>query len=467
MIILLISLLACGDAPQLTDQDEFVNARMLGFESATECKDCHPRQYDEWRQSMHAYAARSPFFDAMVAKAYRDSAGEIGTFCVRCHSLYGDIEGDPGYSTAATRSELALEGVTCDVCHTAVGHERIGNADLIHDPSAGKQGPYVAVDFRGHGSTTSSFIQSPDLCGTCHDVFKFPGLQLEEAYSEYLESPAAERGTTCQDCHMSSMPGVDVPREMGPSAVSYEGDVYPDREITSHRFVGPDYSVLDDFPYPDDLEASARAQEEYLGLVQMLLENAVEIRDVSNRYVYSSGEYNLDVSLASLTDGHQVPTGFTAERQLWIEVIASNSSGELMFSSGDLDSNGDLRNVLSHDVQQGYALLDDQLVNLQGEPITIEREFEDNGQYQDDTNGNNDFLSEAIFPWEGNHIERHGLQPLEVRTFYYAFECEDCERIDVTLYYRNLPPYVVRAMGAEEFVDKLQIFALDSWSVDL
>jgi hypothetical protein len=222
---------------------------------------------------------------------------------------------------------------------------------------------------------------------------------------------------------------------------------------------------LDDFPYPDDLAASAAAQEEYLGLVQILLENSVEIRDVTS--TNEDGTLSLDVSLASLTDGHQVPTGFTAERQLWVEVIGSNSSGEMVFSSGDLDSYGDLRNFLSHDVQQGYAELDDQLVNLQGEPVTIEREFDDNGQYHDESGGNNDFMSEAVFPWEGNHIERHGLKPLEVRTFYYSFECNNCSRVDITLYYRNLPPYVVRAMGAEELVDKLRIFALDSWSIDL
>jgi hypothetical protein len=465
MIFFILTLFACSDQTHQTDSNEFVNAETLGFQSATECMDCHPRQYDEWRQSMHAYAARSPYFDAMVAKAYRDSAGEIGTFCVQCHSPYGDMEGDPGYSTAATRSDLALEGISCDVCHTAVGHGRIGNGDLIQDTTAGKQGPYVAAEFEGHATEASNFIQSPALCGTCHDVFKFPGLQLEEAYSEYLESPAAERGATCQDCHMSSIPGVEVEREMGPSAVSLDGEVYPDREITSHRFVGPDYSILDDFPYPDDLEASAAAQEEYLGLVQILLENAVEIRDVTSSILNST--INVDVSLASLTDGHQVPTGFTAERQLWVEVIASNDLGELVFSSGDLDSYGDLRNYLSQDVQQGLVDLDSQLVNLQGEPVTIEREFTDNGQYHDDESGSIDFISEAVFPWEGNHIERHGLKPLELRTFYYSFDCGNCSRVDVTLYYRNLPPYVVRAMGAHELVEKLKIFSLDSWSIDL
>ena len=47
-------------------------------------------------------------------------------------------------------------------------------------------------------------------------------------------------------------------------------------EMSSHRFVGPDYSLIDDFPYPDDLAASAAAQAEYKQQVQVLLENSVQ-----------------------------------------------------------------------------------------------------------------------------------------------------------------------------------------------
>ena len=35
-------------------QEPFVD-----MQSASECKDCHPRQYEEWRTSMHAYAAKA------------------------------------------------------------------------------------------------------------------------------------------------------------------------------------------------------------------------------------------------------------------------------------------------------------------------------------------------------------------------------------------------------------------------
>ena len=44
-------------------------APSASFESAAVCGECHSRQYGEWQQSMHAYAALSPVFDAMAGKA--------------------------------------------------------------------------------------------------------------------------------------------------------------------------------------------------------------------------------------------------------------------------------------------------------------------------------------------------------------------------------------------------------------
>ena len=41
-------------------------------------------------QSMHAYAAHSPVFDAMAQKAFRDTSGEVGTFCTSCHSPWSN-----------------------------------------------------------------------------------------------------------------------------------------------------------------------------------------------------------------------------------------------------------------------------------------------------------------------------------------------------------------------------------------
>jgi len=155
--------------------DERTVSEEVSFQSAQECKDCHPQQYEEWSQSMHAYAAKSPVFDAMALKAYRDTSGEVGTFCTGCHSPLGEIEGESGAVTANQRSEPALEGVTCDYCHTAVNHNGIiGNNHLEHSGPEVKYGPYGTMASPEHQSAKGDFIQSSTLCGSCHDVFAYP-----------------------------------------------------------------------------------------------------------------------------------------------------------------------------------------------------------------------------------------------------------------------------------------------------
>ncbi len=255
------------------------------FESAARCGECHPVQYGEWRQSMHAYAARSPVFDRMARKAWRDTAGGLGGFCTGCHSPFGEAQGLTGATVADDRDEMALEGVSCEACHTATGPgDFIGNNQVVREPGMVEQGPFGDTVQAGHMSTRGDFMTSPELCGSCHDVFMFPGLHIEQAYTEYLDSPAAAEGTRCQDCHMSPTPGVAAARPEQPIAEDPMGDTtYDARPHASHRFIGPDYSLLDDFPYPDDLDASAAAQVEQLQQIQSLLEAAVHIASLDAR----------------------------------------------------------------------------------------------------------------------------------------------------------------------------------------
>ena len=57
---------------------------------------------------------------------------------------------------------------------------------------------------------------------------------------------------------MSTTPGQPTGKELGPIAV-VEGLELPDRERSSHRFVGPDVALVDSFPFADDPEAAAVA----------------------------------------------------------------------------------------------------------------------------------------------------------------------------------------------------------------
>ncbi len=465
--MILALLIACGgrDEPtgQTSAQPTDTAAPSSPYESALVCAECHPSQYADWSQSMHAYAAKSPAFDAMTAKAYRDSSGEIGTFCTGCHTPVGTEAGEPGFTTAATRSALSLEGIGCDYCHTATGNSGlIGNLSVTNEPGMVKRGPYSdASSTAAHSSTYGEFVTSPELCGSCHDVFKFPGLQIEEAYSEHITSPSYAEGTRCQDCHMSPTPGVPSAKEVGPIAV-VEGETYPDRELSSHQFIGPDYALVDDFPYPDDLEASAEAQREHLELVQALLEASVHI--ASADALLTDDQLTLRIDVESLTPGHNVPTGFTSERQLWLEVVVTDSTGAVVFTSGDLDSYGDLRDPLSTEVIAGTAQLDEQLVNFQSKNITLAASYSSEGQY----NGGVSEQGESMFPFEANFIEKHSLEPLERRQQEFTVTCTpDCSEVAVRLRYRNLPPYVLRALGAGELVERLHIFDLDAAEIEL
>ena len=458
--MILLLWLACGekdDSAELQINEELPTTITVEdyrpeveFSLAQTCGECHPTHYDEWSQSMHAYAAHSPVFDAMAQKAFRDTSGEVGDFCTSCHSPIGAIYGESGASTAATRSEISKDSVSCEVCHSAVEHAQpIGNLSLGFSITGEKYGPYGSSDTEGHESSYSDLVQSPEFCGSCHDVYNFPGLRIEEAYTEYAESPAQAIGTTCQDCHMGSVPGQPSSKGVGPIAV-VEGEVYPDRKISSHRFIGPDYSLLDSFPYSHDQNASLIAQEEMFGQIQVLLENSVQIAAIRQIEKDIDGVMRtvIEVDIESLTPGHNVPTGFTSERQLWLE-ITIRSGSQILLQSGHLDSNGDLFDNNSEVVQSNPQSKDTHLFNLQSKNMK--------------RHGLPDqpILKEVIFPFDADYIQKNSIEPLEVRTVQYVVDRHSQIQVETALKYRNLPPYLLRALQLDELVPKLRIFTID------
>jgi hypothetical protein len=145
-------------------------------------------------------------------------------------------------------------------------------------------------------------------------------------------------------------------------------------------------------------------------------------------------------------------------------VTAFDSAGGVVFSSGDLDESGDLRDRHSSAVQAGTVEVDTQLSNFQSKNITLAANYSEEGQYTREIVESD----EAMFPFEANYIEKHSLEPLEVRSLSYRFACgPGCARVEVALQYRNLPPYVLRALGLSELVPRLQVFTLDTVKLEL
>jgi hypothetical protein len=260
-------------------------------------------------------------------------------------------------------------------------------------------------------------------------------------------------------------PGVAGEREQGPAAL-VEGMETPDRELSSHRFIGPDLALIDEFPYPDDLEASAAAQLEYRGQVQRLLENSVELTDM--RVSEEEGVATITVDVASKTTGHRVPTGFTSERQLWLEITLSGSAGGLVIVSGGTDKNDDLYDEHSAEVISGEKHSDPQLFNLQSDNVSVARGWTAGGTIDPNAATTSEA---AIFPFDANSIVRNSLEPLEVRTATFDFEktheMTPPITIEAKLNYRAMPPYVLRALALDDLVDRLVVFEIDSISLEM
>ena len=253
------------------------------------------------------------------------------------------------------------------------------------------------------------------FCATCHDVTLLNGFRLEEAFAEYKRSPAARNGVSCQDCHMGKVQGANTGYEEGPAAV-IGGVPTKTRRLSNHFFAGPDYSIVhpgifphsvkaaefktlrewlefdhkagwgtdefedaiaDDHKFPeawesidDRYDAREIIDEQFKRLEWAeekrleVLKNAFDLSDI--RVVQAStGGLGFEIDLLNLTDGHGVPTGFDAERLMYLEVTVKDPNGKTVYQSGDRDPNGDVRDLHSLYVHAGKLPLDNDLFSLQ------------------------------------------------------------------------------------------------------
>ena len=80
-------------------------------------------------------------------------------------------------------------------------------------------------------------------------------------------------------------------------------------------------------------------------------------------------------------------------------MVVLNNTGAVLFSSGQLDTYGDLYDAHSWDVANDPSKLDKQLVNLQSKNKMRYGEIElPNAE-------------ETVFPFDADYIEKHSLKP--------------------------------------------------------
>ena len=343
----------------------------------------------------------------------RNPTSREGITCIVCHRVsnnYGKVSG---------RTSLEEGDVFAPVYGPeggAVLAEVLANRDKFKvnaDPNKNGRNIHAeAIEFEP--------ISTSGFCGSCHDVNLLNGFRLEEAFSQYKNTEASKRGESCQDCHMGTVPGIASGYEEGPAAV-VGGIPTKARKRTNHMFAGPDYSIVHPGIFPHNTKAQELAtlaewlefdyeagwgtpdfednvpldatfperwkyiedREEARTILDQQFKRLASIREQRyqvQRRAYQLGELVVDeysdkklrfkIKVKNGTDGHAVPTGFDAERLVYLHVRVKDKDGKLVFESGDRDPNGDVRDLHSAYVHNWELPIDNQLFTLQSKFIT-------------------------------------------------------------------------------------------------
>jgi hypothetical protein len=364
---------------------------------SSHCVSCHGdydstnEPWETWRGSMMAQAARDPLFLACLAVAEQDAPG-VGDLCIRCHSPGGWQEGrsvDTGGSLLNAKDRHSIQ---CDFCHRVVDFNYVpgvsppqdvavlndivplplqyANGQFINDPSALPRGPFDDAA-ANHQFAESPIHSSSNICGTCHDVsnpvFEKTGpgdytptawgtehptmdlsdmFPIERTFSEWSVSEYATVGvfapqfagnkadgivSTCEDCHM---------RDVNATGCNQGGT--PTRaDMPIHDFTGGNTFIPDILPsfFPGEVDVAA---------LQASKQRATSMLQLAATLELTPQNYGVKVKVTNET-GHKLPSGYPEGRRIWLNVVARDILGAVVFESGIYDTS---TGVLTHDSQE-------------------------------------------------------------------------------------------------------------------
>lgn len=312
--LLVAALLAgCGDG----EPAYLSRAELLDPET---CMDCHPKHFDEWRASMHAYAADDPVFLAMNARGQRETGGELGDFCVNCHAPVAVREGLTTDGLNLPDLPRSVKGVTCFFCHSVseLGGESHNNPLVLADDLVMRGGFGDAIDNDAHRTGYSALLdgnsrESSAMCGSCHDIVTPAGGHVERTFAEYQESVFPDAySTSCGDCHTE-----------GNDDVVADVEGVPLRTRHTHGYPGIDLAIT-----------------EWPGIDAQRALIAEELRTTLQARVCHSPAGNvIQVFLTNIGAGHMWPSGATQDRRAWVQLRAFTGETET-FASGVVPEGG-------------------------------------------------------------------------------------------------------------------------------
>ncbi len=313
------------------------------FEKPEICMGCHPEIHAQWKGSMHSNAFVDPVFQALWKMGEKETRGFTKNLCGGCHTAIGVVSNDLSFKDGEfATSEIARQGVQCDVCHTIIDSSFLetptyepNNASIVVAPGNVKRGPYKDSKSPYHKSEYSELHTRSEFCANCHQVFHpVSNFHIERTYDEWKYSVYAQNDIQCQDCHMMPVEkSIEVARTMKkPVNPGRPSPMGPKRDnMYTHEFVGANFTV------PALLGAKGHA-----GMAEKRLKSAAELAISAPKAAKPGSMVTLAVKVTNVGAGHNLPTSLTEVRQMWLDVSVTDAGGKQIFRSGSLDEKGDL-----------------------------------------------------------------------------------------------------------------------------
>ena len=306
------------------------------------CRDCHEQHVTQWSGSMHAYASDDPVFVGMNQRGQRETNGQLGDFCVKCHAPMAvelGLADGTNFDPAALPPEA--RGITCYFCHNvAEVIEDHNNGLVLANDQTMRGGAKNPVESPAHFSKYDALMDSKTsqstMCGSCHDIVVpehingVPGgVAIERTFAEWKDTffandPNPQAQLSCSGCHMISKddliadaPGLDT---------SIRDDGYHE-----HLWPGIDQALG---PFVE-LDAQTAAIQRDLDPALRIVGPLITVGNTSKQY----GGICLDpdglkIRIDNLGAGHAFPSGASQDRRVWLEVKAFDVAGAPVFSSG-------------------------------------------------------------------------------------------------------------------------------------
>jgi tetratricopeptide (TPR) repeat protein len=419
---------------------------------------CHQDIVDQWSSSPHRYSgAENPWYLDVLHRMEAEVSVEATRWCAGCHtpSLLA-----AGRQEVAEAAGTAAAGVSCTSCHriSRVGgtlgqaHFELARSSAFElgaalDPLARAMArASILADPSRHRQTFApAHLATSELCSTCHNAFADTPVggdgwvSVMNDYDSWQASSSSGQAITqsiyepapreCAGCHMPRVASSD------PAAI--------DGTVLSHRFAAANTA----------LPALHGDEEQMRAVIDFLTDDKVTVDlfalvedegpgervhaplDLAPAVLRRGSDVRVDVVIRNRGVGHAFPGGKNISKDCWLELVAEDGSGRVLYRSGEADE-GRPTDPEAHPVSSAWLDADGELV----EHYEVWREFAP--------------------------VYLRRLDPSTAQTVGYRFrvpgDAEDPVRLTARLHYRKIAPgHTARVFEGSEPPVRVPIVTLD------